>query len=46
MLEEISDWDSMNSVNFGMELESSFGIDLSDVVFLLRIIKYRMLFQH
>jgi acyl carrier protein len=33
LLEEISDWDSMNSVSFGMELESSFGIDLSDVVF-------------
>jgi acyl carrier protein len=32
-LEEIDGWDSMNSVNFELELESSFGIDLSDVIF-------------
>ena len=33
LLEEINDWDSMNSINFQMELESLLDIDLSDVVF-------------
>ena len=32
LLEEINDWDSMNSINFQIELESLLDIDLSDVV--------------
>ena len=32
LLGDIPDWDSMNSVNFQIELESVFGVDLSDIV--------------
>jgi acyl carrier protein len=31
-LGEITGWDSMNSVNLALELESHFGVDLSDVI--------------
>ena len=32
LLDEIPDWDSMNSINFQLELETAFEVDLSDVV--------------
>ena len=31
-LGDITDWDSMNSVNLQMELESIFDVDLSDTI--------------
>ena len=33
MLGDIPGWDSMNSVNFQIELESIFNIDLSEIIF-------------
>jgi acyl carrier protein len=32
LLEDIPDWDSMNSVNFQAELELAFDVDMSDEV--------------
>lgn len=32
LLDEVPDWDSMNSVNLQLELETTFEVDLSDIV--------------
>jgi acyl carrier protein len=32
-LRDVAGWDSMNSVNLSLELETAFGIDLSGIVF-------------
>ncbi len=31
-LEDVEGWDSMNSINFTMELENGFGVDLEGVI--------------